>query len=340
MYAALDLHKMYSEAVVMDKEGTVLSEERIDNELKNMEKFSDSLPKGTDVVIESSSTWYWVYAILQKRHHVVLANAAKTKAIASAKIKTDRLDTLTLANLLRGGYIAESYIPPKHIMELKELVRYRANLVRIRANLKNRIHAYLLMNNVKIGDSVRPFTKGFIEELKNLEEPRVQGYLRLIESINVEIKEASRTISKEALNSEDAKLLMTIPGISFYSALLISSEIGDVTRFPDSFHLVSFAGLAPSTYSSGGRTTHGRITKSGSPYLRWALNQCARVAIRTERARREARKILQQAKTKEGRRKSDYGSFSEDAQNHLLGPEREETVLQLMGVAATRFMRI
>ncbi|MGH2638986.1 MAG: transposase [Rhabdochlamydiaceae bacterium] len=75
---------------------------------------------------------------------------------------------------------------------------------------------------------------------------------------------------------------MTIPGISFYSALLISSEIGDVNRFPDSFHLVSFAGLAPSTRSSGGKTFHGRITKTGSSYLRWALNQCTRVSVRTE----------------------------------------------------------
>jgi transposase len=282
MYAALDLHKMYSEAVVVDQSGTVLDEERIDNDIGNLERFSNSLPQGTDVVIESSSTWYWVYSILQKRHNVVLANAAKTKAIASAKVKTDRLDTLTLANLLRGGYIAESYIPPKKVMELRELVRYRANLVRIRTNLKNRIHAYLLMNNVKIETGSKPFTREFVSELKKIDEPRVQGYLRLIESVNVEIHEASKQISNEASSNEDAKLLMTIPGISFYSALLIASEIGDVSRFSDSYHLVSYAGLAPSTYSSGGKTSHGNITKTGSPYLRWTLNQCARVNIREE----------------------------------------------------------
>jgi transposase len=144
--------------------------------------------------------------------------------------------------------------------------------------VKNRIHAYLLMNNVRI--EAKPFTKKFIDELSKTEEPRVKGYLRLIGSLNDEIHEASRIICERASNDGDAKLLMTIPGISFFSALLIVSEIGDVSRFPDAYHLVSYAGLAPSTHSSGGTTYHGRITKQGSSELRWVLNQCARVYIR------------------------------------------------------------
>ncbi len=258
----------------------VQKEERIENTPENLEAFSNDLPAGTEVVIESSSTWYWAYKILSKRHKVVLSNPVKTKAIASAKIKTDRIDALTLVNLLRGGYIAECYIPPRPIMDLRELVRYRANLVRQRNQLKNRIHAYLLMNNIRI--TAKPFTKGFVEELKETGDARVQGYLRIIEAVDAEIHAASSTISREAMNNEDAKLLMTIPGISFYSSLLIASEVGDINRFSDSSHLVAYAGLAPSTHSSGGSSYHGRITKQGSTYLRWILNQCARVNIRSE----------------------------------------------------------
>jgi transposase len=185
---------------------------------------------------------------------------------------------MTLANLLRGGYIAECYVPSRHIMELRELVRYRANLVRIRSNIKNRIHGYLLMNNVKIDGT--PFSKHFLEQIGQVKDPRVQGYLRIIDSVNEEIHESSRIICSEAMNNEEARLLMTMPGISFYSALLIVSEIGDVNRFSDSDHLVAYAGLAPSTHSSGGKTYHGRITKTGSPYLRWVLNQCTRANFR------------------------------------------------------------
>lgn len=280
MYVGLDLHKMYTQYAVMDNDGVLVREGRINNDPTQLEKFSDSLTTNANVVIESSSTWYGVYRILAKRHHVILSNPGKTKAIASAKVKTDKIDSITLANLLRGGYIAESYIPPPKIMELKELVRYRANLVRQRTQLKNRIHAYLLMNNIKI--DAYPFTEAFVSELVKIDDYRVQGYLRLIDSVNREVKEASKLIMQKAKDSEDAKLLMTIPGISFYSALLLSSEIGDIDRFADSSSLVAYAGLTPSTHSSGGTTRHGAITKQGSPYLRWILNQCARIHIKTE----------------------------------------------------------
>lgn len=272
---------MYTQYAVVDDGGAVLDEGRIENEdPSGLEKFSDSLAPNTNVVIESSSTWYWVYRILSKRHHVVLSNPARTQAIASAKVKTDKIDSITLANLLRGGYIAESYIPPGRIMELRELVRYRTNLVRQRTQLKNRIHAYLLQNNIKI--EARPFTEEFTARLRKIDDYRVQGYLNIIESVNRELKEVDRLIAQKAGDSEDARLLMTIPGISYYSALLISGEIGEIDRFPDSSSLVAYAGLSPSTHSSGGATYHGPITKQGSPHLRWILNQCARIHIKTE----------------------------------------------------------
>jgi transposase len=88
--------------------------------------------------------WYNIYECLIKRHlDVRLSNPAKTRAIASAKIKTDKLDAVKLADLLRGGYIAECYIPTRETMDLRELVRNRA-LVRMRTKLKNKIHGIML----------------------------------------------------------------------------------------------------------------------------------------------------------------------------------------------------
>jgi transposase len=80
-----------------------------------------------------------------------------------------------------------------------------------------------------------------------------------------------------------AKLLMTVPGIGHYSALLIVSEVGDINRFPDSYHLCSYAGLIPPTHSSGGITHHGSITKTGSKYLRWIMLECLHVHIRNQK---------------------------------------------------------
>lgn len=105
-----------------------------------------------------------------------------------------------------------------------------------------------------------------------------------MKSLDTEIKDLSKEILSIAKEDEMAKLLlMTIPGIEHYSALLIVLEIGDINRFHDSYHLYSYAGLVPSTHSSGGVTYHDSITKTGSKYLRWILLECVHVHIRTNK---------------------------------------------------------
>jgi transposase len=286
MYVGLDLHKNYLQAAVIDKKGTLLKQERIQNQDDSIRSFFErkKLKSGNnEIVIESSSTWYHVYELLSEdeRNHVILSNPIKTKAIASAKVKTDKIDAVTLAQLLRGGYIPECYIPPRHVMDLREMVRYRASLVRARTSVKNKIHAILLMKGIKINEEYRPFTKEFVEELKQIGDYRIDGYLNVISSLNEEIKEISLKIKNESSEDKYAKRLMTIPGIGYYSALLISSEIGDIERFPDSHHLSSYAGLTPSTHSSGGVTYHGLMTRTGSKYLRWILTECVHSHVRT-----------------------------------------------------------
>ena len=286
-FVGLDLHKNYLQAAVVDNRGTLLKQQRIPNQDESIKSFFDRELKSrkNEIVIESCSTWYHVYELLSEddRNHVILSNPVKTKAIASAKVKTDKIDCLTLAQLLRGGYIPECYIPPKHIMDLREMVRYRASLVRARTSVKNKIHAILLMKGIKIDDEYKPFTKQFVEELKQIGDYRIEGYLNVIHSLNEEINEISLKIKHESSEDQYAKLLMTIPGVGYYSALLISSEIGDIERFPDSHHLCSYAGLTPSTHSSGGVTYHGSMTRSGSKYLRWILVECVHTHVRTEK---------------------------------------------------------
>jgi len=135
------------------------------------------------------------------------------------------------------------------------------------------------MYNIKI--NAYPFTKEYIKALRELNDYKINGYLNVLKVLNKEIDNISNRI-EIANDNEDAKLLMSIPGISFYSALFIISEIGDINRFPDSGHLVSYAGLAPSTRSSGNKVYHGPITKQGSSYLRWILTQVTWANIRKE----------------------------------------------------------
>ena len=201
--------------------------------------------------MESSGMWYNIYECMSKRHlDVRLSNPAKTRAIASAKIKTDKLDAVKLAHL------AECYIPTRETMDLRELVRHRAALVRMRTKLKNKIHSIMFMNGTSVSYvGTHTFTKGYMEKLKELNDYRINGYLRVIESVNDEINIVSKKILLLVEEDEMARLLMTVPGIGYYSALLIVSEIGDINRFPDSYHLCSYAGLIPSTRSSDGITS-------------------------------------------------------------------------------------
>jgi len=302
MFVGLDLHKNYLQTAVMDDQGRLLSQERILNKDENIEEFASKRLRDShaEIVIESSSTWYHVYELLSKNQncHVVLSNPVKTKAIASAKVKTDKVDALTLANLLRTGYIPESYIPPRHIMDLREMVRYRTSLVRMRVEAKNKIHAILLQNGTRITE--KPFTIGFVEELRKLGDYRIDGYLNIISSLSHQIQTVSSTIKREATEDESTRLLMTIPGVGYFSALLILSELGDINRFPDSHHLCSYAGLTPSTHSSGGVTYHGSITRSGSRYLRWILTECAKAHIRTRRDSQLTRFYTRLAKRRGG----------------------------------------
>jgi transposase len=290
MFVGMDLHKNYLQIAVMDKKGKILRNSRIDNNLKHISRFFESINSREKpvVVMESSSVWYNIYRHLseERKLDVVLSNPVKTRAIASAKIKTDKLDAVKLADLLRGGYIAECYIPNRRIMNLRELVRHRAALVRMRTKLKNKIHSIVLMKGITISNTCNhyhPFTQPYIEKLLEINDYRINSYIHLMESLDHEIKDISKEILSIAKEDENAKLLMTIPGIGYYSALLIVSEIGDINRFPDSYHLCSYAGLVPSTHSSGGITYHGRITKTGSKYLRWILLECVHVHIRTNK---------------------------------------------------------
>lgn len=156
----------------------------------------------------------------------------------------------------------------------RNLVRHRRYLVDCRTSLKNKIHAILLMNGIRT--KYAGFTKRHVEELRHIRDYRIDAYLGMMETVNGSLKEADRMI-EETVNDEtrgNAKLLSSIPGIGYYSALVIASEIGDVSRFSDSHHLCSYAGLAPSTRSSGGKTRHGGITKRGNPLLRAVLSEC------------------------------------------------------------------
>src|SRR3989344_7274076 len=247
-YIGMDIHKQFTVAVVKDEQGNKLAEDKFDNSEDNFSRFLQAFkPEETKIVIESSSVWEYIYEILDGMHYEVkLANPVRTRAIAEVRIKTDRVDASTLADLLRANLVAESYIPPKDIRRLREITRERKTFVKQTTQIKNRMHAMLTRRGVKIPTSTL-CKKTLLWLREKFKEDRVfTHYLNLLEYHKKELKPIDSEISDIAEKNKDTKLLMTIPGIGATRSLDIFAEIGEISRFPSADKLCSYAGLVPS----------------------------------------------------------------------------------------------
>jgi transposase len=285
MYIGVDLHKKYSYVTRMTQEGEITFQGRVEHKPDSLRDFVESISEDDNIAVEATCNWYYFYELIEgQTPNVSLAHPLKTRAMASAMVKTDKIDSKILAYLLRADMLPESYIPNRETRDLREILRYRASLVKIRTQMKNKIHAILSKDGVSSPYSDLFGKKGiqFLQdmELRPCYRQAIDGYLATIEQLNDLLKAVSLEINQRAKLDEQAQLLMTMPGIGCYSAMLILSEIGDITRFPDAKHLVSYAGLAPRVHSSGGKTHYGRITKQGSRWLRWILIEISHHGIR------------------------------------------------------------
>ena len=235
--------------------------------------------KNVKVAIEASTNYsYIVDALAKEGYEVLVAHPLRTRAIADAKIKSDKIDAKILADLTRGNLLPTSWIPPKEIRELRDLVRQRIFLVKQKTKIKNKIHAELIKRGIEYKRNI--FTKAGREWLHSLKIPAIETYLSIMEKLEEEIKKMDKRLKEEEKKFKETELLKSIPGVSTFSALVILAEIGDVNRFPDEKKIFSYAGLVPSIHKSGDKVYYGHITKQGSKYLRWILVECARIHVR------------------------------------------------------------
>jgi len=286
-YIGMDIHKQFTVAIAKDKDGNKLAEDKFDNNKNNFHKFLRDFPaEETKIVIESSSIWEYVYEMLEEMsYEVKLANPLKTRAIAEARIKTDHVDAETLCDLLRANLICESYIPSKEIRNLRNITRQRKAIVKGRTQIKNKIHAILLKNGIKL-----PYTtlcknaiKWIIEEINTITIKSILlSYINILEQYNSELENIDDKISEIAMKNKQAYLLMTIPGISTIRSLEIIAEIGEIKRFESAYNLSSYSGLVPSIKQSGSTLRFGRLIKQSSKNLKSVFIEASWSLIRVK----------------------------------------------------------
>lgn len=301
-YIGIDLHKSKSFITRLTQRGRVVEQVELAHASGALAQYLRRLPRESRIAVEATGNWMWLYELIEDRcPDVVLAHPLRTKAIASARIKTDKIDATTLAHLRRADLVPAAYIPPRPVRDTRELLRYRASLVRLRTQVKNKIHAIISKTGLQpptktaVGVKSRRFLATV--PVRPCYRLSLDGYLRVLESLTSEIQQVTHTIEAQVAVTPQAQLLCTMPGLAAYSALLILSEIGDVQRFPDSRHLCSYAGLVPSVHASGGKTRLGGLTKQGSSWLRWILVE---LSVHASNGAPQFRRLYQRVAKKHG----------------------------------------
>ena len=324
IYVGLDLHKKTIQIAAVDYRGTTLLNKKIRNTHASLEMEISRMPKDSKYVIESSSVWEDVYHYMRNELglDVVLSDPYKTKLIAESKKKTDKVDALILADMLRGGYISECYVPEGRTADGRKLVRYRRMMIKNRGREKNSIHGILLQASLDLDEA--PFSSRWLAQVRRLGDYRIDGFLSSIGRYDDLIKRADARVASMVRESPNAMLLKSIPGIGNFSALVISSMVGDIERFNSPQNLISYAGLAPSVRNSANVVHHGRITKRGNTLMRWVLRvRFDAYSLRTTLVHHE---ILHPHRKKERHRQGHSGRGRQDAACRIPDAQGEERV--------------
>ena len=266
-FVGIDYHKSYSYGTILDPRGQVLRRGRLDNNPEALAEFlGEHAGEGCHAVLEATRNWTLMHDWLE-----------------------EQVAQVTLAHLLRCDLIPAAHVSSKDARVLKNLLRHRMFLVALRTMVKNRIgvlldrHPQFLATRPE-GESFGRIHRAWLKQLRlPLDERRVlHNELALLEQLSKRIGQAEGWIDRMAEKDVRVRRLMTMPGIGQFLAMLVVAEIDDVTRFATPQKLHAYAGLVPSTHSSGGKTYNGGIGKEGNRYLRWAMVEAVWPARRSD----------------------------------------------------------
>ena len=242
------------------------------------------LPPGTPAAFEAAFGTGWLVELLEDygfSPHLV--HPLRCKAIASARLKNDKVDAAILGQLLRADLLPKAWIAPPEVRQLRALLRHRVQLVRLRTRLRNRIHAIVADH----GDDRRGgyWSGPGRAWLASLQLPAVSrevvdDTLAVIGAVESIIDRLDWEIRQRARSDPRVRVLTQLPGVGPFTALVILAEVGDVSRFGSARKLASWAGLTPTVRGSDRVAHYGHISKQGSVWLRWVLCEAAQTAKR------------------------------------------------------------
>jgi transposase len=283
-YVGLDVHKREITACIMDADGKRRKTIQFPLTRPRLRAFAQVSLRPTDHVALEATTNSWAVAEVLHPHvmRVVVSNPMATKAIAQAKIKTDKVDAQVLAHLLRCDYLPEVWQPDRDTQRMRQITGRRAALIQERTAIRNRIHSVLAMRLIEAPEQL--FGKSGVQwleqevergELDDEAKLLITSDLELLQGIQEQIDKFDKLQADHAWHEQRVRLLMTLPGVDVTVAEAVLAALGDITRFASPQQAAAYLGLVPSTRQSANKCYHGPITKRGNVQARWMLVQAA-----------------------------------------------------------------
>ena len=290
-YVGIDHHRQYSHITWLDEKGEVVKSGRVANLRRELEGFLRGIGEVKAVIEAGRSSYTMVDVFADLGIETTVAHPKDVKAIAKAKVKTDQRDSYKLAHLLRTGYIPEVYKRSRENRSSQRVLRQRAFYVGKQTAVKNRLRALLAQQGEEIRGEVSGVENLFTEKgmkllqglaLPEREAKMVGALLKTYRHLEERISETNALVKELYEKMPYARLIQTVPGFGIFLAVLVAVEIEDLGRFEDVSKLHAYAGVIPSTHSSGDRSYHGKIIKEGNRWLRWAAVEAVWPALRAD----------------------------------------------------------
>lgn len=279
VYVGLDYHQSFVQVCVLDREGTTLFNRKCPNSWRaitecvpaNAQVFAaiEACTGAADLADELIEYANW---------SVTLAHATYVAHMKKSPDKTDFTDARLLADLERVGYLPQVWLAPRKLRDLRQLVRFRQQLVNERRNVKLRVSALLRDNRIETSGS--RWTQPWIEWLRRASLPEqtrwvTDRHLEQFARLNREIREVEQHLEQILADDPVVERLRSVKGIGLVTAAILRAEIGRFDRFRSGKQLARFCGLSPKNMSSGNKQADGGLIRAGNPQIRCVLIEAA-----------------------------------------------------------------
>jgi transposase len=289
LYAGIDLHSNNSFISIIDDGGKVVTKKRVSNELPFIldliNPYTDQLE---GIVVESTFNWYWlVDGLIEEGFRVHLANTTAIQQYQGIKYTDDDIDATWLAQMLRLNLLPEGYIYPKEMRGMRDLLRKRSQLVRLRTTNLLSIQTIITRqtgHQMKSRDIKNLDPDELMKVLNNNQEAYLaaKANLRILQELSHEINDIEKYVLSKIKLKPEFKNLHTVPGIGDILALAIMLETGEISRFKEVGNFSSYCRCVESKRLSNGKKKGENNRKNGNKYLAWAFVEAAHHAIRHE----------------------------------------------------------